>query len=616
MKLCTCRPGDYPEVLQATGSRYAAVILTVFLSIWWVRQVVNEIRRMGTRSLCQMQLPVNWRRAELSEFDRKVVTRFHKTRVERYLWFLNVLRWVGAPAIVFVLAMVVWMSYIDDGVQLARFTVERVLPEGLLVTTYGLFFSQFPHKLTKIRADILFAFLFLCLGSHTVFTTTTYQYISITRLCNASQIVVAIAIGDSSKVIPLNLISTVWQFFIVYLMPALHEDWFSICIDICIGSTFVTGVGIFTETWLLAEARAIVREMEASMSEANIRNLLTIMCDAVVSLSPDLKLRQHCPQLHSLLCRGAPLPAGTDTPSFVKYLRQADVSRFKEFVGRAGVVGEAASIHVHLLDALGNGVPVQLFHTCLPLENDSAKMNHLIGVCEDRNNDPDYFPPPREAHPAPSEPGFRSPLRSFQLGEEANDSFETSSQATSISRASSTVSVSRRPLVYVSPVYPFRILQALPKVGPIFGILSPQCEGCNLADWMKEPKGLQEWLEAGIGAVQQDGESMGASYGPVQVRPQSSTDGLWRTVMFLVAILHRPNQPPQVEIEIKRVKIKQRSRTASSAEVAQAVAAHRARSSGTAPGPRSPEEDLLSVCGSIVPAEEHSRPFARRRLDS
>lgn len=577
MKLCTCATGDYPDALQSEGYFVFCIVLTVFLALWWAWQSLSYIRRMGIRSLLKMDMPLTWRRTKLDNFDQKVMMRFHKTRVERYVWFLNVLRWTGVPSIVCVTTAVLWKAEID-GIQMARFTVDRVLPEGLVVTSYALLFSQFPHVLTKNRADILFALLFLCLGFHTAFTTTTYEYVSISRLCNASQLVVAIAMGDSSKFIPLNIVNTIWQFLVVYWHPELHEDWFSICTDLCTGSNFVTGVGLFIETWLMAEARAFVREMEASSSEASVQNLLTVMCDAVVSLSPDLKLREHCPQLHSLLCRGSPLPAGTDTPSFMKYLREADVPRLCEFLARAGGAGEAASIHVHLLDAIGNGVPVQLFHTCLPVDSDSADMNHLIGICEDRNTDVDYFPQP-VAPVAPT--GVQSAIA--VKSQEVGDVLETGSQASSLSLASSAESYTRKPVIYVNPVHPFGILQALPKVGPLFNIISLHVEGCNLADWIEEPLEEQEaslWLEAGIDAVKTSGQSMEACFGPLRLRPPTGLGGKGRNVTLLVSIANRPNEPPQVEIEIKPVKGK-RKLPLITGQVAQAASeALFARSSG------------------------------------
>lgn len=398
MKLCTCVPGEYPDALEGPGARWAAVVLAVALSFWWLWQVIQESRRLGLvffRS--QFHRLVSWYSREISDFDLKVLRKLSTTRLARYLWFLNVLRWIGAPSIVAVLTAVVARSSVDEA-EVPRFVVERVLPEGLLVTFYGLYFSKYPKHLDLLRADMLFGFVFLCLGAHTIFSTSTYQYIQISRLVYASQIMVAVAMGNSSRVLPLNVVSTLWQFFVVRVTPALHQDWFDICIDIWVASTFTFGVSIFTETWLVAEARALVGEMEASRSEAAVQNLLSLMCDAVVPLDPELKLRGPCPRLHAMLCRGAPLPTDTDTPSFTKYIREDDLVRFQEFVQSAWQQGQASSIHIHLLDAMSNAVPVQLFHTSV-LDN-NLQQNHLIGIQEDRGRDQDYFPPgPPETRP-------------------------------------------------------------------------------------------------------------------------------------------------------------------------------------------------------------------------
>lgn len=244
------------------------------------------------------------------------------------------------------------------------------------------FFSQYPNRLTMARADILLAFLFLCLGSHTVFSTTTYQYISISRLNIASHITLAVAFGDSSKAIPLCLLNTAWQFLVVYIMPALHEDWFSICVDICIGSNFVMGVGIFTETWLLAEARAIVREKEASMSEAAVRAILEMSCDVFVPLSEDLVFNDDVPQMAAIMLRKIAARAGD---SFLQHVKEEDRDRLLAFVAQGRDLAaqhKAQQICITLQDVSCQDIHVRIYHYC-HLHPTTDGLTHFFGIVEE-----------------------------------------------------------------------------------------------------------------------------------------------------------------------------------------------------------------------------------------
>lgn len=68
--------------------------------------------------------------------------------------------------------------------------------------------------------------------------------------------------------------------------------------------------------------------------------------------------------------------------SFLKYLAEDDQPRFQQLLGSSTGAG---TFHVHLVDALGRKVPVQVFHTTWtdPDDND----NFLLGVQEEKEVD-------------------------------------------------------------------------------------------------------------------------------------------------------------------------------------------------------------------------------------
>eukprot|EP00450_Noctiluca_scintillans_P024991 CAMPEP_0194533006 /NCGR_PEP_ID=MMETSP0253-20130528/70756_1 /TAXON_ID=2966 /ORGANISM="Noctiluca scintillans" /LENGTH=566 /DNA_ID=CAMNT_0039378515 /DNA_START=16 /DNA_END=1716 /DNA_ORIENTATION=+ len=133
------------------------------------------------------------------------------------------------------------------------------------------------------------------------------------------------------------------------------------------------------------ESRANVEILVASQSEKNTRELLRFLCDVVLDLDNTLHVHSGSPALAALLLqnpskqmRGA---------AFEEVICRSDRDRFRSFMG--GRV-ETQCIHVHLRDASGGRVPVQLFHT--PYTNLFDQAHHLLGIREEidgeRSEDP------------------------------------------------------------------------------------------------------------------------------------------------------------------------------------------------------------------------------------
>merc|ERR1719310_1603338 len=109
------------------------------------------------------------------------------------------------------------------------------------------------------------------------------------------------------------------------------------------------------------------------------QSLLSALCDAVVTLGPDLSVAHPAPKLNSLLLRNTRSMEGQ---SFLDLMTPDERERFQNFVNSISSSAAnmdqdwhnfgaepAQAITLHLLDGLHNRVPVQIFHTCL---SDSA----------------------------------------------------------------------------------------------------------------------------------------------------------------------------------------------------------------------------------------------------
>jgi len=105
----------------------------------------------------------------------------------------------------------------------------------------------------------------------------------------------------------------------------------------------------------------------------------------VVHLGPDFTIQSATTGLQVLLLR-APTAAGMQGTCFVDVVAEADRERFREHVGAAppdedGAEGLGGSLHLHMRDAVGTAVSVQIFHS-LFLDLDD-RLCHIIGICED-----------------------------------------------------------------------------------------------------------------------------------------------------------------------------------------------------------------------------------------
>eukprot|EP00448_Togula_jolla_P015197 CAMPEP_0170570646 /NCGR_PEP_ID=MMETSP0224-20130122/1227_1 /TAXON_ID=285029 /ORGANISM="Togula jolla, Strain CCCM 725" /LENGTH=383 /DNA_ID=CAMNT_0010892949 /DNA_START=104 /DNA_END=1252 /DNA_ORIENTATION=+ len=150
-----------------------------------------------------------------------------------------------------------------------------------------------------------------------------------------------------------------------------------------------------TESWIEAREVASLQMRASELAQNAARKLLSVLCDVVIRLGPDLKLREAAPKLCALLLTTSSqfCSAGSD---FVAHIVKDDKQRFLDFIsaselevsmldGEKGPASSrqarpAAALHLKLQDTMGSAFPVEIFHVYFPTPDEQP--GHLIGLRE------------------------------------------------------------------------------------------------------------------------------------------------------------------------------------------------------------------------------------------
>eukprot|EP00927_Polykrikos_kofoidii_P035476 TRINITY_DN3002_c0_g1_i3.p1 TRINITY_DN3002_c0_g1~~TRINITY_DN3002_c0_g1_i3.p1 ORF type:complete len:751 (+),score=79.13 TRINITY_DN3002_c0_g1_i3:57-2255(+) len=147
------------------------------------------------------------------------------------------------------------------------------------------------------------------------------------------------------------------------------------------------------DRWAWTKGRLALDTKLGAMSQKTALCILFALCDAVVTLGPDLHISQRAPKLANLLSQNA-LNEDADSnfrqdlvgANFVQFLVETDRDRFRDFVARGTTTREehsadpepAQALNVHLQNS--NGRQVQLFHS--EFRDSDDQVRHVIAVCE------------------------------------------------------------------------------------------------------------------------------------------------------------------------------------------------------------------------------------------
>ncbi|CAE8703066.1 unnamed protein product [Polarella glacialis] len=284
------------------------------------------------------------------------------------------------------------------------FAVKHVV--GFVVTLTVLDSALLDFVMSIMTRDYMpIVVLFAILASPTRF---------IVKILDASQILVTAWVIYNSVTFPSNL-RKAGDFRLHRLISGLMTSnaWIScpcqlaICICSCvlsIGNNQVWFEEVWMEAWsssmiiaVLIVSEMVIRrwvmDTVPAISEANERRLLSALCDAVVTLGPNLHILERAPKLANLLGQLQDFKDAGRSPSlegsnFLDFMVDTDKSRFLRFVDRSALDWQAEPCsEPALAEALnlqltsgGRGVShqVQLFHSRF-LDPD-GKVSHLIGI--------------------------------------------------------------------------------------------------------------------------------------------------------------------------------------------------------------------------------------------
>jgi len=163
-----------------------------------------------------------------------------------------------------------------------------------------------------------------------------------------------------------------------------------------------------------ADIRSMLEAKALRRVEVAADGLLSRLCDAVVHLGEDLRIKQPSPQLATLLLR--PTGKGLEgTPISDLSASPAEAERLMSFI-RRGVREGAGTLHTSFRDSCASVVKVQLYH----IQGCDADDHifHVVGVCEDMES---FRVPPEASATA----AFQLGLNRFRVAPSVQESAST-----------------------------------------------------------------------------------------------------------------------------------------------------------------------------------------------
>eukprot|EP00929_Paragymnodinium_shiwhaense_P063216 TRINITY_DN31597_c0_g1_i1.p1 TRINITY_DN31597_c0_g1~~TRINITY_DN31597_c0_g1_i1.p1 ORF type:complete len:810 (+),score=147.11 TRINITY_DN31597_c0_g1_i1:125-2554(+) len=153
-----------------------------------------------------------------------------------------------------------------------------------------------------------------------------------------------------------------------------------------LGVVSIIGMNTAFHLWIVESARRTLHTDAVSHKASTELRLLSALCDAVVTLGPDLRISQKASKFANLLFQDGSRNA-LEGSLFLDFMADTDKQRFKDFVSRspdwASSTADpmpAQALNVLLRDRWGSGVQVQLLHSHFLDQFD--QVSHLLGICE------------------------------------------------------------------------------------------------------------------------------------------------------------------------------------------------------------------------------------------
>ena len=182
-------------------------------------------------------------------------------------------------------------------------------------------------------------------------------------------------VTDLPFVMALNVVSSVSLFVRLHWSCLSDATPDIIVVEFFLGCSTTLACAVY-DNLMRRETRMVLKATVVTTSERAAYELLSLVCDAVVTMDGSIRLEAPSPSLGALLFNTSPQPF--NAVDVTNLIDGNDTDRFRDFID-AFVCPQ--SMHLHLLDASGGRVAVQLFHT--RLERLDGLFSHVLGFCEE-----------------------------------------------------------------------------------------------------------------------------------------------------------------------------------------------------------------------------------------
>eukprot|EP00928_Gymnodinium_smaydae_P027538 TRINITY_DN21271_c0_g4_i1.p1 TRINITY_DN21271_c0_g4~~TRINITY_DN21271_c0_g4_i1.p1 ORF type:complete len:630 (-),score=36.91 TRINITY_DN21271_c0_g4_i1:140-1771(-) len=295
------------------------------------------------------------------------------------------------------------------------------LPFMVMVCIISQFFVALPHLVTARSIDIVHCLVALKWISQLMMYPDVQESLFRNGTIANSRFAIGVFLGNAPLTIALNFVVTVVDIFAYHRLTlglprpgiaddlsvqtgtveyyALRETYTLICISVA------SWLG---HSWMISEARATLEAKSSSQVERSLRRVLSAMCDAVACLDQEFKVLEPVPKLAGLLLKCADESAYQGT-SFLDLVSNEDKQLIVDCLSETTpqlpndpIVTDhllAPTFHIHLKDALGLLVPVQIFYShFMDIDDRSCFM---VGI-RDSGDVTQKIPPPSQSPPEPT----------------------------------------------------------------------------------------------------------------------------------------------------------------------------------------------------------------------
>lgn len=322
---------------------------------------------------------------------------------------------------------------------------------------------------------------------------------------------------------------------------------------------------VLTYIFEILQVSRVCSEIEAQSSlrsKDTAERLLSVLCDAVVNVGPKLEIVQPCLKLDAILSR--------QCVSFDLAIHASDRERFSEFLKSvvlpasklAGSAEAAASsLHLHLCDAHGRQIPVQIFMvSCY----DSREMLcYIMGIKEEASfacssqtpdaqngGDTAMLMHVKDAADYNLERDTRAALKKSPDALEGTRSGGSSSTMETVSVSNSTDGV-----WFILQPFSFTVVEAAPT---LIALTGPSIVGADLEAWIADAEkflSLTRFIQNMVNSHMNEGvgaSTIAQEFGQVKFTP---LPGFRCRALWTLKIIHSDSDSVNVSVVLTNVRV-------------------------------------------------------------